>query len=101
MDKTIIVAILSSGAFTALINAIINYLNKKNEGKSNINKALMCLLGYELKSECQRLIKAKQVEFEDIEQLEELNKVYHLMGGNGYIKNLMDKVSKLEIKHKN
>ena len=99
MDKTVIIAIISSGAFTTIINAILNYLNKKGESKSNINKALMCLLGYEIKGECHRLIKAKQIELDDLEQLQELNTLYHQMGGNGYVKALMDKVAKLEVKH--
>ena len=99
MDKTIVIAIVSSGAFTAFINAIINYLNKKNENKSNISKALMCLLGYEIKAECHRLIKAKQVELDDLEQLQELNNLYHSMGGNGYVKSLLDRVERLEVKH--
>lgn len=99
MDKTVVIAILSSGAFTAIINAIINYLNKKGEGKSKINKALMCLLGYEIKNECRRLIKTKQIDLNDFEQLQELNDLYHEMGGNGYVKALMDNVKKLEVKH--
>lgn len=99
MDKTIIIAIISSGAFTTLINAVINYINKRNEAKSNVNKALMCLLGYELKSECRRLIKENKADFEDLEQLDELNNLYHQMGGNGYVKNLMSKVLSLEVKH--
>lgn len=99
MDKTIIIAILSSGAFTTIINALLNYFNKKNENKSVVNKALMCLLGYELKNECHRLIKAKAVVLDDLEQLQELNNIYHLMGGNGYVKTLMTKVEHLEVKH--
>lgn len=98
MDKTIVIAILSSGAFTAIINTLLNYLNKKSESKSNITKALMCLLGYEIKGECYRLIKTKQVDFEDLRQLQELNSLYLNMGGNGYVKTLMEKVENLEVK---
>ena len=58
----------------------------------------MCLLGYEIKSECRRLIKNKSADFEDLAQLEELNKIYRDFGGNGYVKNLLEKVSKLEVK---
>ena len=99
MDKTILIAILGSGAFTTIVNAFLNYLNKKNENKSNISKALMCLLGYEIKTECHRLIKSKAVDLNDLEQLNELNELYHQMGGNGYVKTLMDNVKKLEVKH--
>lgn len=99
MDNTIVIAILSSGAFTAIINFLLNYLHTKNESKSNINKALMCLLGYEIKGECHRLIKQKSIDLEDLEQLQELNNLYHKMGGNGYVKSLMDRVERLEVKH--
>lgn len=95
MDNTILIAIISSSAFTTLLNFILNRVDKK----SNINKALMCLLGYEIKSECRRLIKSKQVTLDDLEQLEELNKIYHDLGGNGYVKNLMAKVGSLEVTH--
>lgn len=95
MDKTIIIAIISSGAITTLLNYILQRLDKK----SNINKALMCLLGYEIKGECRRLIKSNEIDLDDLQQLQELNSLYHEMGGNGYVKTLMDKVNKLEVKH--
>lgn len=95
IDNTILIAIISSSAFTTLLNFILNRVDKK----SNVNKALMCLLGYEIKGECRRLIKAKQVTLDDLEQLEELNKIYHELGGNGYVKNLMEKVGRLEVTH--
>lgn len=94
MENSIIIAVLSTSAFSTLLNFLLNRIDKKG----NINKALMCLLGYEIKSECIRLLKNKHADFEDLEQLEELNKIYHDMGGNGYVKNLLDKVSKLEVK---
>lgn len=93
IDNTILIAIISSSAFTTLLNFILNRVDKK----SNVNKALMCLLGYEIKGECRRLIKAKEVTLEDLEQLEELNKIYRDFGGNGYVKNLMEKVGRLEV----
>lgn len=95
MSETIIIAIISSSAFTTILNFILNRFDKK----SNVNKALMCLLGYEIKGECRRLIKAKQVLLDDLEQLEELNKIYHEFGGNGYVKNLISKVESLEVLH--
>ena len=94
MENSIIIAVLSTSAFSTLLTFLLNRIDKKG----NINKALMCLLGYEIKSECIRLLKNKYADFEDLEQLEELNKIYHDMGGNGYVKNLLDKVSKLEVK---
>lgn len=94
MENSIIIAVLSTSAFSTLLNFLLNRIDKKG----NINKALMCLLGYEIKSECRRLIKNKSADFEDLAQLEELNKIYRDMGGNGYVKNLLDKVSKLEVK---
>ena len=94
MENSIIIAVLSTSAFSTLLNFLLNRIDKKG----NINKALMCLLGYEIKSECRRLIKNKSADFEDLAQLEELNKIYRDMGGNGYVKNLLDKVGKLEVK---
>lgn len=98
MDEKIIIAILSSSVISTILNFVFNYINKRNEDKSMVAKALMCLLGYEVKTECRRLIKAKEVDLVDYEQLQELNTLYHQMGGNGYVKNLMDKVGKLEVK---
>lgn len=95
MNDTLIIAILSSSFVTTLLNFVLNRIDKK----SNINKALMCLLGYELKNECHRLIKQKHIELDDLEQLQQLNNVYHQLGGNGYIKALMSKVEHLEIHH--
>lgn len=95
MNDTLLIAILSSSFVTTILNFVLNRIDKK----SNINKALMCLLGYELKNECHRLIKAKSVYLDDLEQLQELNTIYHQLGGNGYIKTLMSKVETLEVKH--
>lgn len=95
MNDTLIIAILSSSFVTTLLNFVLNRLDKK----SNINKALMCLLGYELKNECHRLIKQKHIELDDLEQLQQLNTLYHEMGGNGYVKALMNKVEHLEVHH--
>lgn len=94
MNETLIIAILSSSFVTTLLNFVLNRIDKK----SNINKALMCLLGYELKNECHRLIRQKHIELDDLEQLQQLNEIYHSMGGNGYVKSLMSKVEHLEVK---
>ena len=98
MDRSILVAVVSSGAFTALLNFIFNIINEKRKQGSDISKALMCLLGYEIKAECHRLLKENEITLNDLEQLQELNNVYHEMGGNGYVKTLMDKTEELPIK---
>lgn len=97
MSETIIIAIISSSAFTALINAIINLITKRNEKETLTQKGIMCLMGYTIRTQCEKLIQDGHISITEYRQLQELNITYHSMGGNGYVKALMEKVDKLPV----
>lgn len=94
MNDTIITilltAIASSGAW-----AFLQYLLDKRD---NNKKAIVGLMGFTIRGECEHRIKQGGITLENLRQLQELNEIYHKQGGNGYVKTLMDKVAKLPIK---
>ena len=97
MNETILVAIISSGALSSLISALITFISKRNEKQSFTEKGVMCLMGFTIRNQCEKIIKEGHLSITEYRQLQELNITYHSMGGNGYVKALMEKVEKLPI----
>ena len=97
MSETILVAIITSSAFTSLVNAIINKLFDRKNDNDLMKKALMCVLGYQVKHEAERLVVQDKISLNDYKQLKELNATYEKLGGNGYVHALMEKVDSKEI----
>lgn len=97
MSETILVAIISSSALSTLISTIIAFISKKSEKQSLTEKGVMCLMGFTIRNQCEKIIKEGHLSLTEFRQLQELNITYHTMGGNGYVKALMEKVEKLPI----
>ena len=97
MTETILVAIITSSAFTSIVNAIINKVFDKKNDNDLMKKALMCVLGYQVKHEAEKLVKQKTIKLNDYKQLQELNATYKSLGGNGYVHALMEKVESKDI----
>lgn len=93
---TIILAVLSSGAFTAIVNAIINAINRAKESKSGYNQGVRLIIKVILKAQCERYIEQGWIYFDEYEDILALHSVYHdKLGGNGYLDSLMADVKKL------
>ena len=93
----ILLTILTSGAVATIITKVIDVIAEKRKGQSLLEKAVMSLLGITIRTNCESAIKKKGISVENLKQLEEMNAIYKTMGGNGFVKTLMDKVSKLPI----
>lgn len=92
---TIIVAIISSGAFTALINGIMNN-HKKNDAE---RQGIMFLLASSIRNECQQYINDGEISGADLERLEKAWKIYHdRLEGNGFLDNYMNQIRRLPLK---
>lgn len=97
MSETLIIAIITSSAFATLVNTIINKIFDRNKDSELLKKALMCVLGYQVKHEAEKMVKKKQIKLNDYKQLQELNATYQSLGGNGYVHALMEKIESKEI----
>lgn len=89
----IVIAILTSSAFSTIVSNIISKMSKKDD----MAKALMSLMGFEIRKGCRYAIEHKGISMTELKQLEEMNSIYHKMGGNGYVATLMGKIEKLDI----
>lgn len=94
----IIIAILSSSAIATIVVKVIDIFNEKKKGNSLIEKAVMSLLGMEIRKQCEWCIRQNKISLEHLEQVNEMNILYKQMGGNGYVKALLEKVGRLPIK---
>lgn len=95
--QQLILVFLGSGAFTAIISSVCQYFINKHNNKGNLEKGVMAMLGYQVKHEAERLIDQGHMSLNEYRQLEELNEIYHSLGGNGYVKTLMERVDNLPV----
>ena len=92
---TILVAIIGSGALTAIIN---NVAAKKRKG-SSLEQAVTFLLADSIRRECQEHINNNEIGASDLERLEKAWTIYHDgLGGNGFLDSYMHDVKKLQKK---
>ena len=101
--KTIVVAILGSGAFSgmvaALINAIRDSKKKLSAEEAARADAIMYLLAGQIRSECQEHINNGEIDIEDLKRLEKAWSIYHdKLGGNGFLDTVMSGIRKLPLK---
>lgn len=93
----VIIAIIGSGAFTAIVTAIVNYLIHNKESNELLNNGVKCLLGIQIRNQCENALKRGNISLEELEQIQEMNSTYKSLSGNGYVKVLMGKIENLPI----
>lgn len=87
---TIILAMLGSSSLTSLI---IYFLTRNDNNK----KCFIAVMGMMIRKSCKEAIKENSISYEELEQLQNMNSLYKELGGNGFVKTLMEKVTKLPI----
>lgn len=98
---TIIIAILSSGAFTAIVNAILAYRRSKKEKETGVAAGVRMLLYDRIKHLGKGYINRGCITSEELEDILSLHECYHDdLGGNGFLDSLMTTVKALPIKTK-
>lgn len=93
----LVLATISSGLLSTIIVKVIDSINNVRQKDNETKKALMVLLGWQIREACKNALKSKQITMSELKQLEEMNKMYHSMGGNGFVKILIEKVERLEV----
>ena len=104
MTDAVLIAVLGSGALSALISGVFGLVSAKM--KKNIKDKIQCeaiqgavrqLLYDRAKYLCKAHLERGFIASNDLEDLLKLHKNYRELGGNGYLNDLMEAVSKLRI----
>lgn len=96
---TIAVAIIGSGAFTAIVNAIISTVAKAMEHKSGANAGIRLILKDRIRFLALHNIEQGWIYADELEDIIAMHKCYHTdLGGNGYLDTLMERVKQLDIR---
>lgn len=94
----IAIAIIGSGALSALISGLFSVLNNRNQKETNEQAGLMALLYDRIKYLCKEHIARGKIASNDLEDLERMHQIYHdKLNGNGFLDDLMKAVRELEI----
>lgn len=98
--KDIILAILGSGALTALITNLFNVYRDRRSHEDGIAEGVQLLLYDRLKNLSKAYIREGKISAEDLEDLSRMWECYHNpkgLNGDGYLDSLMSTVKKLPI----
>ena len=96
---TIVVAILTSGAFSAIINAILAARREKRQEETGVSAGVRMLLYDRIKHLGKAYIQRGSVTSDELEDMIARHKIYHDdLAGNGFLDTLMDSVRSLPIK---
>lgn len=95
----VIVAIVGSGALSALITGIFGERAAKKKLEDGTQIGVRMILYAWIKSLGKEYIKRGYLSLEELEDLKTMHVVYHNdLKGNGFLDTLMDQVEKLEIR---
>lgn len=94
----IIIAIIGSGALSAVISGVFQLLAKKNEKKTASGKALLALLWDSTDRNGQKYIEEGSITADELHRILTMFEAYKGLGGNGYMDTLIDNVKRLPIK---
>lgn len=100
--QPIIIAILGSGALSAIIAGVFNLINNHSSIKSNESKLLMGLAYKAIVELSQKYINRGYISVEEYKELEHyFAKPYMARGGNGTAAKLVKEVSQLPTEKEN
>ena len=93
MTEAIIIAILGSGAFSALVSGVVSMISERRKEKKGDSKCIMMLMADAIYTKGERLSKEDKVESEELKLFVDMYDLYKKKGGNGYADDLKNKVT--------
>ena len=96
--ENIIIAILGSGAFSALVTGIINLINARQKAKKGSDEMILMLTASQLYMMGESIITRGAVTFKELELFNDMYDLYKKKDGNGYVDDLKKRISALPIK---
>lgn len=94
---TIVAALLGSGVLSTLISNIFQRRAEKRKQNDGVNAGVRMLLYDKIKYLGLKHIAAGKIKADELEDLIEMHRTYHGMGGNGFLDSIMEQVHKLPI----
>ena len=99
MTQAIVVAIITSGALTALITNLFTMAERKKKSSDGVQEGVRLLLYGQIKQLARQYLAAGEIAADELEDLANMWQCYHgPLEGNGYLDDLMARVGKLPIK---
>lgn len=92
----IIVAVIGSGALSAIISGLFSLYSAKKKKDGGIRAGVRILLYDRIKHLGNSYINAGSISGDQYEDLLSMHKAYHELGGNGYLNSIMDDVKRLK-----
>lgn len=96
--QKIIMAILGSGAFSALVTGVINLLNARQKAKKGSDEMILMLTAGQLYMMGESMITRGEVTFRELELFNDMYALYKKKDGNGYVDDLKKRISSLPVK---
>lgn len=93
----IIVAIIGSGALSALVSGVIQLINGKRKAKKGIEQAVSFLILGELERQFDKLIAKGHATRKDMKRFREVYDTYKKLGGDGYADDMFEAAKELEV----
>lgn len=101
MNESLIIAVVSSSAFSAVVTAIITAITARNRQSNGIQSGVRILLYDRIKHLGKSYIARGWITLEELEDLHSMHAIYHdELEGNGFLDALMASAQALPIKEK-
>lgn len=97
--KEIIIAIIGSGALSALVSGGIALLNGKRKAKRGIDRAVSFLILGELERQFDKLVAKGKCSRKDMKRFREVYDTYKSLGGDGYADDMLEAIKELEVQN--
>ncbi len=99
---TIILAVISSSAFSAVVNGIIAARREKRQKETGVSAGIRMLLYDRIKHLGKSYIDRGSISTDELEDLISMHRIYHDdLSGNGFLDAIMNQVKSLPIDNEN
>lgn len=95
--QEIAIAIIGSGALSALVSGIVAIINGRQKSKKGIDKALKFLILGELERQFDKLHQKGRCSRTDMKRFREVYDTYKSLGGDGYADDMLEAIKELEV----
>lgn len=96
---TVVLAIITSGTLSAFISGMFAWSAQRRQEKNGVREGVRVLLYDRIKYLCKKAIKAGGITSDQLEDILSMHKVYHDIGGNGFLDSLISQTKSLPIIH--
>lgn len=97
MSDAVLLAIIGSGAFSAVVSGIVQVVSNHAKKDNAEDKVIKYLLARELKMKAMELLDKGYITEHDLYDFSKGFELYTELGGNGTVKKLADEVLKLPV----